>query len=71
MTVREMSLEELYAVGDRQREENRQCGMSPEGIEYLTHSWIAALVTFQDLPVDKADAMRKRWTESKEDRGRQ
>jgi hypothetical protein len=56
-----MKIDELYAVGEKQREENYGCGMSRDGVDYLTQTWVAALVEHQDLPWVVGDALLRRW----------
>jgi hypothetical protein len=61
VSVGSMTLDELFAIGNRQREQNYECGMSQDGVDYLTRTWILALVEYQGLHEAVADALRRRW----------
>ena len=60
MNVRSLTLDELHIIGSKQRVMNITCGMSPEGVDYLTSSWIDALVEYQGIRAEVARALRRR-----------
>ena len=55
------TVDELWLIGDSQREDNRRCGMDQYGIDYLTRSWVNALVEFQGLSLTDAGELLQRW----------
>jgi hypothetical protein len=60
-SVRSMTLDQLFAVGNKHREDNYACGMSKDGVDYITATWVDALVQYQGLNEVVAEALRRRW----------
>lgn len=54
------TLDQFHSIALKQRDMNVACGMSKDGVDYLTRSWIDALVQFRGLPEVVAEALRRR-----------
>lgn len=58
---RDMTLGELFAIGNRMNESNAASGMPRDARDWILGDWIDGLIQYQGVSPAVGDALRYRW----------